>query len=466
MAVKQTGQMSFVEAFIGRAQLGGSLPVLDRIGSLVEWHRFEALLAGLRHDGPGHPGWPALVLFKALLLQSLYGLSVRELEEALADCLSFRRFCVLGLEDKVPGHTALNRFHTELVGRNLLEKLFAELDRQLDKAGVMVKRGTMLDATLIEAAAAPGSAERVSRDRDAAFGGARKKGGFTFGYKAHVGVDEGSGLIRAVITTPANVNDTVPADGLVRGDESAVWADGAYHTHARAAALKAVGVKARLARRPNKHHPALPPRLKRYNQLIARRRAAVETTFATLKNRMRLTRIRYLGLTKAHAQVMLAAIQSQALGGDHAIVASETGPVHQIRSQNPTNNPNEPEPRSSFHPKSPAGQIARQAPLREMTMADRRVLWDHEEIREWAAASSPHGQPSRCRCFAGNWCATSASYCVRPSGLSGSRQTRAAPECGRLRFCRMGRVVQAVWSFLPWSSYPTSQAFATTPMNS
>ena len=308
MAVKRTGQLSFVDVFVGGARLGGSSTALDRIGSLVKWYRFEKLLAGFNHEGPGHPGWPALVLFKALLLQSLYGLSVRELEEALADRLSFRRFCGLGLEETVPDHTVLNRFHTELAARGLLERLFGELDRQLEKAGVMLKRGTMLDATLIEAASAPGSGERASRDADAAFGGARKKGGFTFGYKAHVGVDEGSGLIRSVITTPANVNDTVPADGLIRGDEKAVWADAAYHTHARGAALKARGIKARIARRPNKHHPDLPPRLQRYNRLIARRRAAVETTFATWKNRMRLTRIRYVGLVKARAQVTLAAI--------------------------------------------------------------------------------------------------------------------------------------------------------------
>ena len=123
-----------------------------------------------------------------------------------------------------------------------------------------------------------------------------------------MGVDEGSGLIRSVITTPANVNDTVPADRLIRGDEAVVMADGAYHTHARQAALQARGVKARLMRRPNKHHPKLSPRLARYNRLIARRRAAVETTFATLKNRMGLKFIRYLGLQKAAAQVLLAAM--------------------------------------------------------------------------------------------------------------------------------------------------------------
>ena len=84
--------------------------------------------------------------------------------------------------------------------------------------------------------------------------------------------------------------------------------DAAYHTHAREAALKARGIKPRLMRRPNKHHPALPPRLRQYNRLIGRRRAAVETTFATLKRRMGLGLIRYRGLAKASGQVLIAAM--------------------------------------------------------------------------------------------------------------------------------------------------------------
>jgi IS5 family transposase len=296
-----------VEALLGGKVIGASSQ-LDRLTGLVRWYRFEKLLVPLRDGGPGRPAWPPLVLFKALLLQSLYGLSDRELEEALCDRLSFRRFVGLSLEETVPDHTVLSRFRNLLIEAELLEKLFCELDRQLEKAGVMLKRGTMLDATLIEAVSAPPSGERPSQDPDARFGGAKSKGGFTFGYKAHVGVDEGSGLIRSLITTPANVNDTVPADDLIRGDERIVWADAAYDTHARRARLKAEGRKARIARRPNKHHPELPPRLKRYNRLIARHRASVETTFATLKNRMRLQTIRYVGLTKASAQVLLAAI--------------------------------------------------------------------------------------------------------------------------------------------------------------
>jgi len=305
MAVKRTGQLSLGEAFLAGAGLAKSSP-LDRLLGLVEWYRFEKLLARLRDNGPGRAAWPPLVLFKALLVQSLYGLSDRELEEALFDRLSFRRFVGLGLEEGVPDHTVLNRFRNLLIGEGLLERLFGELDGQLEEAGVMVKRGTMLDATVIDAVSRPGSEERPSQDGDARFGRSSGKG-FRFGYKAHVGVDAGSGLIRSVVTTPANVNDTVVADRLIRGDERSVLADAAYDTHARRLRLKAEGRKARIARRPNRHHPKLPSRLLRYNRLIARRRAAVETTFATLKRRMGLT-IRYVGLVKANAQVLLAAI--------------------------------------------------------------------------------------------------------------------------------------------------------------
>ncbi|MCP1741979.1 IS5 family transposase [Bradyrhizobium japonicum] len=307
MAVKRTGQPSFVEALMPKG--AGANAALDRLAGLVKWYRFEKLIGHLRDEGaPGRPGYPVLVLFRAVLLQSLYGLSERELEEALGDRLSFKRFVGLSLEDTTPDHTVLNRFRNQLVEQGLLEKLFGELDRQLENAGVILKRGTMLDATLIQAVSAPPKEDRPSNDPDARFAKRQGKSGSTFGYKAHVGVDEGSGLIRAVLTTPANINDTTPADGLIRGDEAVVWADAAYDTHARRARLKAEGKKPRIARRPNRHHPELPARLKRDNLLIARRRAQVETTFATLKRRMRLTCIRYVGLIKATGQVLLASI--------------------------------------------------------------------------------------------------------------------------------------------------------------
>lgn len=287
---------------------------LDRLSGLVKWYRFEKRLARLRPPhGPGRPAYAPLLMFKALLLQSLYGLSDSELEEALADRLSFRRFVGLALDEAVPDHTTLNRFRNLLVEAGLLETLFAELDRQLDEAGLILRRGTMLDATVIETTARPPAgagqdgAARAG-DPDAAFTRRQGKPGFSYGYKAHVGVDQGSGLIRRVVTTAANVNDTVEADVLICGDEKAVLADAAYHTHARQLALRELGIKPRLMRRPNKHHPVLPARLLRFNRLIAARRFAVETTFATWKNRMGLSAIRYRGLARATAQILLAAI--------------------------------------------------------------------------------------------------------------------------------------------------------------
>jgi IS5 family transposase len=285
---------------------------LDRLSSLVKWYRFEKILARLRQpNAPGRPAYSTLVMFKALLLQSLYGLSDSELEEALADRLSFRRFVGLSLEETVPDHTTLNRFRNLLVEAGLLEKLFAELDRQLDQAGLILRRGTMLDATVIETAAArppSGTVQDPTRpgDPDAGFTRRQGKPGCSYGYKAHVGVDQGSGLIRRVSTTAANVNDTVEADRLICGDEAAVLADAAYHTKARELSLKERGIKPRLMRRANKHHRQLPARLKRFNRLIARQRFAVETTFATWKNRMRLRAIRYRGLAKAVGQVLIA----------------------------------------------------------------------------------------------------------------------------------------------------------------
>ena len=307
MSVKRTGQLGFGETLLsGR----GRNAALERVLALVDWGRIEGVLSGVRQEGPGRPGYRPLLLFKALVLQAWYGLSDAELEYRLGDSLAFGRFVGLSLEDEVPDHTTLCRFRNRLIAGRLLEKLFAELDGQLEAAGVVLKSGTLLDATLIETSAPlpPKDRSTPAKDPDAAFAKRSGKPGFTYGYKAHVGVDQGSGVVRSVITTPANVNDTVVADALIRGDEKAVLADAAYHTHARERALKARGVKARLMRRPNKHHPKLPERLQRFNRLISRRRAAVETTFATWKRRMGLTAIRYIGLAKAQAQITLVAM--------------------------------------------------------------------------------------------------------------------------------------------------------------
>src|SRR5690349_20792602 len=119
MAVKQTGQFSFVDALAPQLTVGGGR--LDRLAGLVKWYRFEKILGDLREGGAGRPAYPALLMFKALLLQSLYGLSDAEIEEALVDRLSFRRFAGLSLSDAVPDHSTICRFRNLLVEHGLLE---------------------------------------------------------------------------------------------------------------------------------------------------------------------------------------------------------------------------------------------------------------------------------------------------------------------------------------------------------
>lgn len=234
-------QFSLAEAFIGR-KLGAN-ETLERIGTLVRWYRFEKLMSRLHAAQTGRPSYPPLMMFRALLLAQWYGLSDEGLEEALNDRLSFRRFAGLGLDGATPDHSTLCRFRNDLAAAGLTEKLFAEMNRQLERLGLVLKRGTLIDATLVEAATRPPAfgSEEEGADPDAAFARRAGRGGSTYGFKAHVAVDQETILIRDAILTPGNVNDTVVADELIQGDEGAVYADAAYDTHARRAMLKARG---------------------------------------------------------------------------------------------------------------------------------------------------------------------------------------------------------------------------------
>jgi transposase, IS5 family len=302
------GQLSLAEALMSD-KLGYNAR-LEGIASAVAWDRFEALLRPLAPEGPGRPPYDALLMLKALLLQQWYGLSDEAAEEALNDRMSFRRFCGLALEEASPDHTTICRFRERLREADLVERLFAEFERQLEAAGLILKRGTMVDATVVEAARtrpARGKEDEAG-DKDAAF--ARRKGrpGSTYGYKAHVAVDQGSLLIRAASLTPANVNETSVADALIRFDEKAVYADKAYASRARRALLKRHGIKARILHKTWGGGPPLTASQKRHNRLIGPVRAAVETVFATLKRRMAYTRVRYVGLVKNEAHLILLAL--------------------------------------------------------------------------------------------------------------------------------------------------------------
>jgi IS5 family transposase len=301
-------QLGFLGAFAA-SKLGRN-DRLDRIDAAVKWYRFEKLLKRLlpEPEGAGRPPYDALAMFKALLLAQLYDLSDAGLEEALNDRVSFRRFLGLVLDMNAPDHTTLCRFRNRLIEAGLIEKLFAEFNKQLEQNGVILKRGTMVDATLVEAAAARPGGDGQSNDPDARFAKKQGKPGSTYGYKAHIAMDQDSELIRAALLTPANINETSVADDLIRFDEKAVYADKAYAKAERRELLKAAGIKDRIMHKSWGGGPALSHWQRLHNRLIAPIRSRVETVFAIFKKHMRYRRVRYLGLIKNQAQLVLLAL--------------------------------------------------------------------------------------------------------------------------------------------------------------
>lgn len=318
MSERQVGQMSFADELVS-ATVRKNL-VLEQIDRLVDWREIEALLAPLRSGRMGAPGYPSHVMFRALLLQQWFGLSDPALEDALADRISFRKFLGLPLGESVPDHSTLWRFREQLAQSGLAERAFTMLTKQIDKAGFVVKRGTLVDASLIPAAVnAPEPPEgappmdahgrpasklvKSDLDPDAAW--TKKDDCYHFGYRAHVGLDEGSRIVRRATMTPANTNDSVCGDQLICGDEGTVYADKAYDSNARRKRLKAMGIRDGIMRRANRWWPMSVWAVKR-NRIIVKRRAPIEPLFALLKNVYGFARARYRGLARNTAALHLA----------------------------------------------------------------------------------------------------------------------------------------------------------------
>jgi IS5 family transposase len=295
-------QASFIDAFLPAGF--GRNERLERISGLIDWGPIAGLVAQVRPGETGRPPYEPLSMFKALLLAQWYGLSDPGLEEALLDRVSFRRFCGLALDAATPDETTLCRFRNALRQAGLGERLFQEVLGQLERAGFVLKAGTLIDATLVQSSgrtppsgSTPRDSEsRSAHDPDANWTRAGKARRLFFGYKVHIAVDQGSGLIRGRKLTGAKTYESEVADALVQGDEKAIYADKAYEKRARREALKARGIKDRIQHRRNKYQKELPRWQVVRNKLIGRVRQGVERTFSQFKGRYRLRRMRYSGL--------------------------------------------------------------------------------------------------------------------------------------------------------------------------
>jgi transposase, IS5 family len=308
MARRDFRQFGLADSIVQRR--GKKTAWLERLDAAIDWAALETIVEGIYGSREGGLAYPLLTYVKLLLLQQWHGLSDEGLEAAVDDRLSFRRFAGIPLAESVPDHSSIWRFREELARRDLAARLLAEVNRQLDAKGLILRRGTLIDATILEAAARPpsGDAGEVS-PRDPQAGWTRKNGRSRFGYKAHVAVDEGSGLVRRATMTPADVHDSVPADDLVQGDEQAVYADKAYDSEQRRADLRARSIEPRIMHKARRNRP-LKPWQTWFNKAVAPVRAGVERVFGTMKRVYGYRRVRYLGLARndVQLQAMCAAI--------------------------------------------------------------------------------------------------------------------------------------------------------------
>ncbi|GAA4257462.1 IS5 family transposase [Azospirillum formosense] len=295
MARRRIGQ----EEFRFPAEEGRRGSALDEASALLDWSGIDRLLAPIYAAEKGERAWPPLALFKALLLAVWYDLSDVKLAEAVDDRASVRRFCGFAATEATPERTAFVRFRRELVKRGLDRVLFDAVGDQLAARGVVVRTGTLIDATVIASAS-------VS-DPEAQWVGHRRKAP-VHGFKAHVAADGEGGIVRAIEVAPANVHDGKMLGSVLPQEPGDVYADLAYVGDANRQHILAAGGRPFLPARGTWGGEAALRRLETWNRQVGRIRRRVEKIFGTWKRSYGLRLARYRGLARFGLQVRLTAI--------------------------------------------------------------------------------------------------------------------------------------------------------------
>jgi transposase, IS5 family len=282
---------------------------LDEMNLVVPWTELVGLIRPFASSGTtvkgGRPSFPVETMLRIHFLQQWFGLSDPAMEEALHDISLYCEFARLDPGAmRLPDETTILRFRHLLEEHNLGIQLLATINATLATKGLMLKTGTVVDATLI---AAPSSTKNSTGERDPEMHQTKKGNQWHFGMKAHIGVDADSGLVHTVIGRAANVNDVAQGHALLHGQESVVFADAGYQGAAKRE--DATGVQWHVAMRPGKRR-ALDKNspwgslLDKAEQLKASVRAKVEHPFRVIKCQFGFTKVRYKGLAKNTAQLM------------------------------------------------------------------------------------------------------------------------------------------------------------------
>jgi IS5 family transposase len=278
---------------------------LAQMERVVPWAALVELVSPYAPEGKkGRPPFAVQTMLRIHFMQQWFTLSDPAMEEALHDIALFREFAGLGWDSRLPDESTILRFRHLLEKHKLAEQILATVNELLQGKGLMLKAGTVVDATLI---AAPSSTKNASGERDPEMHQTKKGNQWHFGMKAHIGVDAQSGLVHTVRGTAANVNDVVEANSLLHGQESDVFADAGYQGAAKRPDAKD-DVNWHVAMRPGKRRAldkskTIDHLIDQVERIKASVRAKVEHPFRVIKQQFGHVKVRYRGLKKNTAQL-------------------------------------------------------------------------------------------------------------------------------------------------------------------
>jgi IS5 family transposase len=278
--------------------------LLDEMERVMPWGNLLALIAPHSPVAKtGRPPFELAMMLRIHCLQQWFGLSDLGAEEALFEASYLRDFVGLGGTQRIPDRVSILRFRHLLEAHDLSPKILEVINAKLAAQGLLLKTGTVVDATLI---AAPSSTKNKDGQRDPEMHQTKKGEQWHFGMKAHIGVDADSGLVHTVIGTAANVGDVTQGHALLHGQEQVVFADAGYQGAPKRD--EATGVHWHIAIRPGKRkqqkHTPWGALAEQAEKLKASVRAKVEHPFRVIKRQFGHTKVRYRGLKKNTAQLM------------------------------------------------------------------------------------------------------------------------------------------------------------------
>ena len=282
---------------------------LAEIDRIVPWEKWISIIKPYYYKGErGNEPYDLERMLRIYLVQNLYNLSDMAAVAEVIDSRAFSDFCGVESSNQVPDGDTLGRFRNILLRNGIQQELFAQVVELLMQRGLILKRGTIVDSTFIEA---PSSTKNEKKERDPQAHSAKKGNTWHFGYKAHIGVDKESGLVHTVKVTAANEHDVTVTSELLTGEEEEVYGDSGYlGAEKRPEALKknkaGKSVHYKINRRPSqsKNKSARSQaQIKRHEHEKSSVRAKVEHVFAVVKLQLRFRKTRYRGLRKQIAKM-------------------------------------------------------------------------------------------------------------------------------------------------------------------